>query len=167
MWHIEAIGAMINIRPFENLEFVCKLHELRPSRKSAIIERPQLRTICVLHRYFHNFEYIWIFLILFFSFAIFGSQTVFFFFRMLAQSYTPNIYIPPLFHYSITLSPLFFTNVSAPICSSCTHTCLLNRNKAKQRLSSCYAAANLEPRLLAHSLAYVNLELKGRKLIVL
>ena len=42
--------------------------------------------------------------------------------------------------------------------SSCAHTCLLNRNKAKQKLSPCYAAANLEPGLLVQFLAYVNLE---------
>ena len=34
-------------------------------------------------------------------------------FRMLAQSYTPNIYTPPLYcNYFIILSPLFFTTVS-------------------------------------------------------
>ena len=48
------------------------------------------------------------------------------------QTFIPQ----PLFHYSITLSPFFFTNVSAPISvSSCAHTSLLNTNKAKQRLS--------------------------------
>ena len=39
-----------------------------------------------------------------------------FFFRMLAQSYTPNIYTPPLYrYYFIILSPLFFTTISKPI----------------------------------------------------
>ena len=39
-----------------------------------------------------------------------------YYFRMLAQSYTPNLYTPPLFHnFFIILSPLFFATVSIPI----------------------------------------------------
>ena len=73
--------------------------------------------------------------------------------KPIRQTFIPQ----PLFHYSIILSPLFFIKVSAPICSE-LRTCLLNRNKAKQRLSPCYAAANRKPGLLAEFLAYVNLE---------
>ena len=43
-----------------------------------------------------------------------GHQ-LFFFFRMLTHSYTPDILPQLLFHYSIILSPLFFIKVSAPI----------------------------------------------------
>ena len=38
------------------------------------------------------------------------------YFRMLAQSYTPNLYTPPLYHnFFIIISPLFFATVSIPI----------------------------------------------------
>ena len=40
-----------------------------------------------------------------------------YYFRMLAQSYTPNLYTLPLHHnFFIILSPLFFATVSIPIC---------------------------------------------------
>ena len=40
----------------------------------------------------------------------------YYYFRMLAQSYTPNLYTPPLYHNFIIPSPLFFATVSIPIC---------------------------------------------------
>ena len=58
------------------------------------------------------------------------------------QTFIPQ----PLFHYSIILSPWFFVKVSEPIRFSCAHTCLLNRNKAKQRLSPCYAGGRSQSR---------------------
>ena len=41
----------------------------------------------------------------------------YYYFHMLAQSYMPNIFTPPLYHnFFIILSPLFFATVSIPIC---------------------------------------------------
>ena len=73
-----------------------------------------------------------------------------FFFRMLAQSYTPNIYTPtPILLLYNPFTIVLHKRLSAYLSvSSCAHTCLLNRNKSKQRLSPCYAAANREPGLL-------------------
>ena len=61
----------------------------------------------------------------------------FFFFRMLAQSCTPNIYTPtpiPLLYnpFTIVLHKRRSAYISVP---SCEHACLLYGNKAKQRLS--------------------------------
>ena len=40
----------------------------------------------------------------------------FYYFRMLAQSYAPNLYTPPLYYnFFIILSPLFFATISIPI----------------------------------------------------
>ena len=80
---------------------------------------------------------------------------------MLAQSYTPNIYTPtpiPLLYNPFTIvlhkrrSAYLFRAAHTPAC------CIMYRNKAKQRLSPCYATANREPELLDQSLTYVNLE---------
>ena len=80
----------------------------------------------------------------------------FFFFRMLAQSYTPNIHTPSLFHLILCnpFTTVLHKRLTVP---SCAHTCLLNRNKAKQRLSPRYAAANREPGLIG-PIPRVNLE---------
>ena len=83
-----------------------------------------------------------------------------FFFCMLAQSYTPNIYTPtpiPFLYHPFT--SVLDKRLSAYLFRAAhTHTCLLKGNKERQRLPPCYAAANREPGLLAKSLAYVNLE---------
>ena len=44
------------------------------------------------------------------------KRVSYYYFRMLAQSYTPNLYTPPLYYnFFIILSPLFFATVSIPI----------------------------------------------------
>ena len=78
-----------------------------------------------------------------------------FFFRMLAQSYTPNIYIPtpiPLLYNPFTI--VLHKRLSAYLSNT---PCWIGTKRNKDFLP-CYAAANRKPELLVKSLAYVNSE---------
>ena len=79
---------------------------------------------------------------------------------MLAQSYTPNLYTPPLHHnFFIILSPLFFATVSIPIrFEPRTHPPVEWEHRETKTFTRKNVAANREPVLFAQALALANSE---------